>query len=78
MGANLSSTEVVDLSEARLSPADRLSILYLFFFTASSLYAMGMILGTTQLVDHWRGPYGDRPVSAMGVMAAIILSTAWP
>ncbi|RKF53439.1 hypothetical protein OnM2_105021 [Erysiphe neolycopersici] len=78
MGANLSSTEIVDLSEAHLSSADQLSDLYLLFFIAGSIYAIGMIFGTTQLVDHWRGPYGDRPVSALGVMFAILLSTAWP
>jgi len=78
MGANLSSTEVPDLSQVTLSSGDKLADLYLLLFTSGSFYAIGMIFGTTQLVDHWRGPYGDRSVSAMGVIAALILSTAWP
>lgn len=78
MGANLSSTEVPDLSQVTLSSGDQLADLYLLLFTLGSFYAIGMIFGTTQLVDHWRGPYGDRPVTAMGAIAAFILSTAWP
>ncbi|KAI6247588.1 hypothetical protein HI914_04193 [Erysiphe necator] len=78
MGANLSSTEVVDLSGTYISESDQRSDLYLLLFTSGSIYAMGMILGATQLVDHWRGPYGDRPVDFFRVILAIILSTGWP
>lgn len=78
MGANLSSQEVVDTSADVIILGDSRSELYLLFFTAGSVYAMGMILGTVQLVDHWRGPVGDRSVGLPGVLAAILLSVGWP
>ncbi|RKF82170.1 hypothetical protein GcM1_174018 [Golovinomyces cichoracearum] len=78
MGANLSSNIVVDTSADVISPGDLRSDITLLFITAGALYAIGMILGTTQLIDHWRGPNGERQIDFSVVLMAILLSSAWP
>jgi len=50
----------------------------LLAFTLGSFWVIMMIWATTALVDRWRGPVGDRPVRFASVIAALIMSTAWP
>ncbi|KAH9217570.1 hypothetical protein DL95DRAFT_386411 [Leptodontidium sp. 2 PMI_412] len=79
MGANLSDLKPVDTSKAVLSTGDfdtlaiRLPILW-----GGSIYVMFMIMSTCMLADRWRGPRGDRSLSAASVIAAVVMSTAWP
>jgi hypothetical protein len=78
MGQNLSSKIVVDTSPDVISPQDGFNTKQMFLLWAASFYAVAMIWSTTALVDRWRGPQGNRGVSFASVIAAIILSTAWP
>ncbi|KAH7162247.1 hypothetical protein B0J13DRAFT_535475 [Dactylonectria estremocensis] len=78
MGGNLSSTFVPDTSGVVFSPEDRASALKLIVFWVSSLYACAMIFSTCALVDRWKGPYDKIHTGAGSVMAALLLSTAWP
>ncbi|KAG4418923.1 MAG: hypothetical protein CL912_09305 [Deltaproteobacteria bacterium] len=79
MGANLSDLTPVDTSKVVLSPGDfdtlaiRLPILW-----GGAIYVMFMILATCMLADRWRGPRGDRSLSAASVIAAVVMSSAWP
>ncbi|KAI1002014.1 hypothetical protein K3495_g6189 [Podosphaera aphanis] len=78
MGGNLSSVEVVDTSADIISLSDYNADILLLVFAAGSFYAMGMILGTLRLIDHWRGPRGENEVERSKVLLAIFLSVAWP
>ncbi|CZS92926.1 uncharacterized protein RAG0_03428 [Rhynchosporium agropyri] len=79
MGANLSNLTPVDTSKAVLSSGDfdtlaiRLPILW-----GCSIYVMFMIMSTCMLADRWRGPRGERRLSAASVLVAMLASAAWP
>ncbi|KAL2067751.1 hypothetical protein VTL71DRAFT_15847, partial [Oculimacula yallundae] len=79
MGANLGKLTPNDTSKVILSSGDfdtlaiRLPILW-----GCSVYVMFMIMSTCMLADRWRGPRGDRSLSLASVLAAIIMSAAWP
>ncbi|KAH7023859.1 hypothetical protein EDB80DRAFT_698795 [Ilyonectria destructans] len=78
MGSNLSTPVQFDTSGAVFSPEDRASGLKLIIFWVSTLYACAMIFSTCALVDRWKGPYDRIRTGAGSVMAALLLSTAWP
>jgi hypothetical protein len=81
MGANLSSKVIthVDTSADIISPGEHANELRLAIFWISCFYVIAMIWSTTLLVDRWRGPHGDnRNVGFTSVLAAILLSAAWP
>lgn len=81
MGANLSKNSVIATSDITLdviSPGDMGTIVRLTIMWAASFYVMLMIWSTTLLADRWRGPKGDKRISGASVLAAIIMSTAWP
>ncbi|KAJ9144048.1 hypothetical protein NKR23_g6189 [Pleurostoma richardsiae] len=78
MGANLSSTQVVDTSKDVLHPSDVTAITILGIAWLCSAYGIGMIWTVMALIDRWRGPHGDRPISFATVVAALLLSAAWP
>lgn len=48
------------------------------FLWIGAIYGMGMIWATTALADRWKGPRDDRRIGFGSVLAAILLSTAWP
>ncbi|KAH7310052.1 hypothetical protein BKA65DRAFT_575848, partial [Rhexocercosporidium sp. MPI-PUGE-AT-0058] len=79
MGANLSNLKPNDTSKVVLSTGDfdtlaiRLPILW-----GGAIYVMFMIMATCMLADRWRGPRGDRSLSTASVVAAVVMSTAWP
>jgi hypothetical protein len=78
MGANLSSTEVVDTSKDIISPTDRNAEAILAVAWAGTFYSFGIIWCVMRLIDRWRGPHGDRSINFVSVLAAIVMSTAWP
>lgn len=80
MGANLSSAVVthVDTSLDVISPEDFFNTRQMVFLWLGAIQGIFMILATTLLVDRWRGPQGTSKVGFVSVMAAIILSAAWP
>jgi hypothetical protein len=78
MGANLSNPFIPDTSKDVIGAGDRFAEEFLGVAWALAIYAMVMIFSTCALVDRWRGPNGTRSVTAISVMAAFLLSTAWP
>lgn len=78
MGQNLSSKVVVDTTPDVISPEDAFNTRNMFLLWALAAYGIAMIWSTTALVDRWRGPMGNRSVGFASVIAAIIMSTAWP
>lgn len=78
MGQNLSSLVWPDESLDVLSRQDAFGELFLALAWLGSVYAIAMIFTTVRLIDRWRGPRDDNPTSAGQVMAAIVLSIAWP
>lgn len=60
------------------APSDQLSITILGVAWLGSFYAIGMIWTTLALIDRWRGPHGEGEITFFSVLAAIILSAAWP
>ncbi len=77
MGSNLSLIWP-DRSKDLISPADAFGEFFLAMCWIGSVYAIAMIFTTVKLVDRWRGPRDDNPTSIGSVLAAIILSIAWP
>ncbi len=78
MGANLSSTKVVDTSKDIVGVGDAQNDMRLALLWLGAFYAMGMIGATLGLVDRWKGPRSERRVGFASVLAAMLLSTAWP
>ncbi len=78
MGQNLSSTKVVDTSLDVISAGDARGELILLILWLSAAYGIAMIWSTILLVDRWRGPHGKSDTGLGSVLAAILLSTAWP
>lgn len=78
MGANLSTTVEPDLSKVVWSPTDQAAGLILAVLWAGALYTIAMIFSTLALVDRWRGPHDKNATTGGSVMAAVLLSTAWP
>jgi hypothetical protein len=78
MGANLSSTVVVDTSKDIVSAEDALNNRNTLILWAGAIYAMGMIWASCALTDRWRGPRGEKGVSGAGVLMALFLSIMWP
>ena len=78
MGQNLSSKVVVDTKPDVISRKDAFNTKQMFLLWLAAFYAVAMIWSTTALVDRWRGPQGNRSIGFASVVAAIIMSTAWP
>lgn len=78
MGANLSNPFIPDTSKDVIGAGDRFAEAFLGIAWVSAIYAMVMIFTTCALVDRWRGPNGTRSVGAASVLAALLMSTAWP
>lgn len=80
MGANLSSAIIthVDTSLDVISPEDALNTRNMALLWLGALQGIMMILATTLLVDRWRGPQGTSKVGFVSVVAALVLSAAWP
>lgn len=78
MGNNLSTPVEFDTSGAVFSPEDRASGIKLIIFWVCTLYVCAMIFSTCALIDRWKGPYDRIRTGAGSVMAALLLSTAWP
>lgn len=78
MGNNLSSTFVPDTSKDVLSAPDAAADIMVAVIWASVLYACAMIWSTCALVDRWKGPTDKIRVGGGSVLAALVLSTAWP
>jgi hypothetical protein len=84
MGANLSnnyksttfpaSNNAVDV----IGVGDALSEKILLIMWILSVYGIFMIASTVMLVDHWRGPKGERSIGFASVVVGVLLSTAWP
>lgn len=72
------SVEFPDTSKDVISAADAFTELVLAVCWAGSFYAMGMIFTSLQLIDRWRGPRDDYSVGLSSVLAALLLSIAWP
>jgi hypothetical protein len=80
MGANLSSAIIthVDTSLDVISPQDAFNTRNMALLWLGAFQGIMMILATTLLVDRWRGPQGTSKVGFVSVVAALILSAAWP
>jgi hypothetical protein len=84
MGANLSSnykpTTFPKANDALdvIGAADAINEKILLILWIGSVYGIAMIASTVMLVDHWRGPKGERSIGFASVVAGVILSTAWP
>lgn len=78
MGNNLSSTVEPDLSGVVLADYDRASNIRLAVIFAISFYGMAMIWAALALIDRWRGPYDKIRTTKGSLVAAMVLSTAWP
>lgn len=57
---------------------DALNEKILLLLVIGAVWGMALIGSTCMLVDRWRGPRGVRKVGTSSVLAAIIMSTAWP
>jgi hypothetical protein len=84
MGANLSSnykpTTFPKANDALdvIGAADAINEKILLIMWIGSIYGIAMIASTVMLVDHWRGPKGERSIGFASVVAGVVLSTAWP
>ncbi|EXU99639.1 hypothetical protein X797_007106 [Metarhizium robertsii] len=78
MGNNLSSTFVPDTSKVVLSPSDAFGDILVVIIWGLVLYVCAMIFTTCALVDRWKGPMDRIRVGGGSVLAAMLLSTAWP
>jgi hypothetical protein len=78
MGQNLSSKISVDTSKDVLSPGDARGDKIMGLLWLLAIYGIAMIWSTTALVDRWRGPHGNSKIGFASVLAAILMSTAWP
>ncbi|KAI9166556.1 hypothetical protein HJFPF1_02665 [Paramyrothecium foliicola] len=78
MGANLSTFVIPDMSAVVLSAPDATADLILVGMWAGVLYMCAMIFSTCALIDRWRGPLDKIQTEPSNVLAAFILSTAWP
>ena len=78
MGANLSVTVEPDLSGVVWSPGDRSAFIMVGIMWALVFYACAMIWTTCALIDRWRGPFDRIGTGKSSVLAALVLSTAWP
>lgn len=61
-----------------VSPSDQLSDIILGVSWLASLYVVGMIWTTLALLDRWKGPNDKGQIGFFSVLAAILLSAAWP
>jgi len=77
MGSNLSLIWP-DRAKDIVSPADAFGELVLALAWVGSVYAIAMIFTTVKLVDRWRGVRDDNPTSLGSVLAAALMSIAWP
>jgi hypothetical protein len=77
MGQNLSLVWP-DTSKDVISPGNVRAEKVLGVFWLGCFWAMAMIWAMVLLVDRWRGPLGNREVRFVSVVAALVLSTAWP
>jgi hypothetical protein len=84
MGANLSSnykpTTFPKANDALdvIGAADAINEKILLIMWIGSVYGIAMIASTVMLVDHWRGPKGERSIGFASVVAGVVISTAWP
>jgi hypothetical protein len=78
MGNNLSNPVLPDLSGVVLSPSDANADLILAGFWIGVPYVCAMIFSTCTLIDRWRGPHDKIRTGPSNVLAALILSAAWP
>jgi hypothetical protein len=78
MGANLSSKISVDTSEDVIGPGDAFNTRNMALLWLLAIYGIAMIWSTVSLVDRWRGPEGKRKTGFASVLAAVLLSFAWP
>jgi hypothetical protein len=78
MGQNLTSKISVDTSQDIISPEDAFNTRNMALLWLGAFYGIAMIWSTTALVDRWRGPLGNRSIGFASVIAAILISTAWP
>jgi len=77
MGSNLSLIWP-DRTNNVISPQDAFGELVLAIAWVASVYMIAMIFTTVKLVDRWRGPRDDNPTGLGSVIAAFLLSIAWP
>lgn len=61
-----------------MHPSDVTALIILAIMWGGAFYAMGMIYTVMALTERWRGPKGETSVGFASVLAAILLSTAWP
>ena len=78
MGQNLSSKVSVDTSPDVIGAGDAKNELILLIMWAGAIYGIAMIWSTVELCDRWRGPQGNRQLGFVSVLAALLLSAAWP
>jgi len=78
MGQNLAHLVWPDTSKDVVGPGDQDTLRRLAALWGGSFYVFFMIWAMTLLVDRWRGPRGTREVGFASVVAAGVLSTAWP
>ena len=77
MGSNLSLVWP-DRTNNIISKEDALGELILAICWIGSVYLIAMIFTAVKLIDRWRGPRDDNPTGLGSVIAAFLLSVAWP
>jgi hypothetical protein len=82
MGQNLSSNYAKDTfgdpSRDVIGAGDAMNEKILLIMWIGSVYGIAMIASTVLLCERWGGPHGGRKVGLGSVLAAIMLSSAWP
>ena len=61
-----------------MHPSDVTALVILAIMWGGAFYGMGMIYTVMALTERWRGPKGENSIGFGSVLAAILLSAAWP
>jgi len=77
-GGFLHVNTTVDITPDKISPGDALNELILLIMWVGAFYAIMMIWSTVALCDRWRGPHGKSKIGFVSVVAAFLMSAAWP
>jgi hypothetical protein len=68
----------VDITPDVIGHGDAVNELILLIMWLGAAYAIGMIWSTVALCDRWRGPHGKSKIGFVSVVAAFLISAAWP
>jgi hypothetical protein len=82
MGNNLSTNYAKDTfgdpARDTISPEDAVNEKILLIIWIGAIYGIAMVTSAVLLCDRWGGPHGGRKLGLGSLLAAILISTAWP